>query len=245
MWRAAFLPWPTAIVTVRSDGTMSPPAKMPGWPVIMSGVTATTPPLTMSPGTPSSSERSTSWPSASTSESASSVSNSPVGCGNPSASSAIFSTVSEPPSMRLIVDSHLIITPSSSASATSKSCAGIFSRVRRYTMMASDAPSLFAVRAASIAVLPPPYTTTRRPSIGMLSPSIERSIDTASTTRAAVPAGMYARFAMCAPTARNAASKPPSRIVPRMSLTLVSSRMSTPISTIRWISASRMARGRR
>ena len=30
MCRAAFLPWPIATVTVRSDGTMSPPAKMPG-----------------------------------------------------------------------------------------------------------------------------------------------------------------------------------------------------------------------
>ena len=30
MCRAAFLPWPIAIVTVRSRGTMSPPAKMPG-----------------------------------------------------------------------------------------------------------------------------------------------------------------------------------------------------------------------
>jgi hypothetical protein len=36
--RAAFLPWPTATVTLRSAGTMSPPAKMPGWPVIMVGV---------------------------------------------------------------------------------------------------------------------------------------------------------------------------------------------------------------
>ena len=30
MWRAARLPWPIAAVTVRSDGTMSPPAKTPG-----------------------------------------------------------------------------------------------------------------------------------------------------------------------------------------------------------------------
>ena len=37
MWRAAFLPWPTPTVTVRSSGTMSPPAKIPGWPVIMFG----------------------------------------------------------------------------------------------------------------------------------------------------------------------------------------------------------------
>ena len=34
MWRAAFLPCPTPIVTVRSLGTMSPPANTPGHPVI-------------------------------------------------------------------------------------------------------------------------------------------------------------------------------------------------------------------
>ena len=132
MCRAAFLPWPTATVTVRSDGTMSPPAKMPGCPVIMFGPTLTTPSAISSPGTPSSSDRSTSWPSASTSESASRVSNSPVGCGKPLASSAIFSTVIVPSSpIRLIVDSHLTSTPSCSASSSSDSCAGIFSRVRR------------------------------------------------------------------------------------------------------------------
>ena len=43
MWRAAFLPWPVAIVTERCAGTMSPPAKMPGRPVIMSGPTTTVP----------------------------------------------------------------------------------------------------------------------------------------------------------------------------------------------------------
>ena len=131
MWRAAFLPWPTATVTVRSDGTMSPPANTPAKPVIMLGPTWTTPSLTASPGTPSSSDRSTSWPSASTSESASSVSNSPVGCGKPFSSSSIFSTVSTPSSMRLMVESHFIMTPSCSASSTSKSCAGMRSRVRR------------------------------------------------------------------------------------------------------------------
>ncbi len=35
MWRAARLPCPTATVTERSKGTMSPPAKTPGQPVIM------------------------------------------------------------------------------------------------------------------------------------------------------------------------------------------------------------------
>ena len=38
MCLAAFLPWPTATVTLRSAGTMSPPANTPGRPVIMSRV---------------------------------------------------------------------------------------------------------------------------------------------------------------------------------------------------------------
>ena len=42
--RAAFLPWPTPTVTVRSLGTMSPPANTPGQPVIIDGVTTTLPP---------------------------------------------------------------------------------------------------------------------------------------------------------------------------------------------------------
>ena len=41
--RAAFLPWPTAVVTVRSNGTMSPPANTPAQPVCMSGPTMTVP----------------------------------------------------------------------------------------------------------------------------------------------------------------------------------------------------------
>ena len=54
MWRAAFFPCPMATVTVRSAGTMSPPAKIPGCPVIMFGPTWTTPSATSIPGTPSS-----------------------------------------------------------------------------------------------------------------------------------------------------------------------------------------------
>ena len=131
MWRAAFLPCPMATVTVRSAGTMSPPAKMPSCEVIMLGPTFTTPPSISRPGTRSRSERSTSCPSAITTESASSVSNSPVGCGTPFSSSCIFSTVIAPSPASLMVDSHLMSTPSSIASCTSKSCAGIFSRVRR------------------------------------------------------------------------------------------------------------------
>jgi len=59
------------------------------------------------------------------------VSNSPVGCGKPDSSSAIFSTIRVASPASLTVVSHFILTPSCSASSTSKSCAGIFSRVRR------------------------------------------------------------------------------------------------------------------
>src|SRR4029453_9943254 len=52
MFLAAFLPWPIATVTVRSAGTMSPPAKIPGWPGIMFGPTRTTPSSISRPGTP-------------------------------------------------------------------------------------------------------------------------------------------------------------------------------------------------
>jgi hypothetical protein len=58
---------------------MSPPAKMPGCPVIRSGPTSTVPPENVTPGTPSSTARSASWPRASTRQSADRSSNSPVG----------------------------------------------------------------------------------------------------------------------------------------------------------------------
>ncbi len=110
---------------------MSPPAKMPGCPVIRSGPTSTTPSENVTPGTPSSTDRSAFWPSASTRQSAASSSNSPVGCGKPVSSSLIFSIVSVPASAFATVDSQRMVTPSSSASCTSMSWAGIFSRVRR------------------------------------------------------------------------------------------------------------------
>ncbi len=143
-------------VTVRSAGIMSPPAKIPGEPVIRSGATSTTPSSVATPGTPSSRPRSDSCPSARTSASAASVSSSPVGCGKPLSSSSMRSSVSTPASACFTVESHFLRTPSSSASSTSKSWAGIRSRVRRYTTTASSAPRRLAVRAASIAVLPPP-----------------------------------------------------------------------------------------
>jgi len=135
---------------------MSPPAKTPANPVIRSLPTSTTWSEKVTPGTSASTDRSASWPRASTRQSASRSSNSPVGWGKPDSSSRIFSITSLPSSARATVDSQRIVMPSSSASVTSESWAGIRSRVRRYTTTASDAPSLRAVRAASMAVFPPP-----------------------------------------------------------------------------------------
>ena len=111
---------------------MSPPANTPGHPVISDVDTCTVP--SRSNSTPGSARRkavSVSWPSARITVSAASVSNRPVGCGNPDSSSSITSTCSSGPSNAVIVRSQLIRTPSRSASSASSSCAGICSRVRR------------------------------------------------------------------------------------------------------------------
>ena len=100
-------------------------------PVIMSGPTLTTPFSIAMPGQLFRSERSTSWPSARTTQSASSSSSCPVGWGKPVSSSSMRSMVSLPPASLLMVDSQRITTPSSRASSTSSACAGMRSRVRR------------------------------------------------------------------------------------------------------------------
>ena len=77
------------------------------------------------------SDKSVSWPSASTRESASSSSNSPVPTATPFSSSVMRSSISRPPSACVTVDNQRIWTPSAWASRTSSSWAGIRSRVRR------------------------------------------------------------------------------------------------------------------
>ena len=131
--RAARLPWPTPTVTVRSAGTMSPPANIPGAPVISEGDTFTVPSRSNStPGTSRRKPVSVSWPSARMTVSASSVSKRPVGCGKPELVELHHLDLQLlAPRTRLIVRSQLIRTPSRSASSASSSCAGICSRVRR------------------------------------------------------------------------------------------------------------------
>ena len=117
MNRAAFLPCPIPTVTVRSAGTMSPPANTPGQPVIIEADTITVPSrLNSTPGTWRRNAVSASWPTARISVSAASVSSCPVGRGKPSSSSSITSTVISGPSNAVIVCSQLIRTPSRSAS---------------------------------------------------------------------------------------------------------------------------------
>jgi hypothetical protein len=69
---------------------------------------------------------------ASTRLSAASVSYTPVGRGLPSSPITIFSTVSAPPGATPVTAlNQRMVMPSSSASATSKSCAGMSLRRRR------------------------------------------------------------------------------------------------------------------
>ena len=127
MLRAARLPWPTAAVTVRSPGTMSPPAKMPACPVIMSGPTMTVPSgLNSMPGTRFKkravgllAERQHDGIGLEGLESPRSA----AAC--PFASSSIRSTVRVGPAISLMLASHLILTPSAIASSASKACAGM------------------------------------------------------------------------------------------------------------------------
>jgi len=99
-------------------GTMSPPAKIPGAPVIIRASTATTPSCTVTASAPRSSERVGSWPSASTRCPRRVPRASPVGWGGRSRRASIRSTVSLPSSGRLMVASHLVRTPSASASSS-------------------------------------------------------------------------------------------------------------------------------
>jgi hypothetical protein len=131
MVRAARLPWPTPMVTVRSDGTASPPAKMPGTSVIrLFGSTWTTSPSKRIPGIDLRKSLSVSWPRARITVSAASFSNRPVPRGLPFSSSSMISTVRSS-STSVMVRSQFIFTPSRSASAASSAWAGICSAVRR------------------------------------------------------------------------------------------------------------------
>jgi hypothetical protein len=99
-----------------------------------------------------------------------------------------------------------MLTPSSRASSISASAAGISSRVRRYHMETSVAPSLRAHRAASIAVLPPPMTATRLPTFTGLPAFTSRRKSIPESTSGWSSPGMRSARLLHAPTARMTAS---------------------------------------
>ena len=120
MWRAAFLPWPTAAVIVRAPPIMSPPAKMPSAARIRASTSTTLPRPMRMPGTFFRNSTSACCPTASTSESVLSVWNCPVPTQpEPSGSISICSTMISSSPNCFTVESHLIFTPSAKASMAS------------------------------------------------------------------------------------------------------------------------------
>ena len=76
-------------------------------------------------------------------------------------------------------------------------------------MTVSEAPRRSAVRAASMATLPPPITATTRPRTGALPRSTSPSRPMASISLLPSIAGMLMWLETCAPTATKTTSNPP------------------------------------
>ena len=187
---------------------------------------------------------STFWPKAKTTASDGNSSNWPVGCGLPFSSSTIFSILRASLEASEMVDNHLTWMPSAIAASISSAFALIFSRLRRYTITGS-APIRRRERATSTAVLPPPYTVTRRAI--SISPvvSIWPKTDRAFKTWVVSPCGISAPADTEAPKPRITASYLPFFFSASMSSILRPHSMVTPISVMRLISASKMLRGKR
>ena len=209
MLRAAFLPWPMATVTVRSAGhhvaagedARAGRSSGRGRPRRRRRVMTT-------PGTPSSSDSSASWPSASTSGVGVELARTRrLAAGKPASSSIIFSITSLPSSAWAIVDSHMIRTPSSAPPPPRCRGPASCSRVRRYTTTASVgaqppggpggvhrgvAAAVDRDPASELAAAPrPPSCAGARPRRG---------------SRRSRRPGCRRACPCCAPTARNAAS---------------------------------------
>ena len=163
---AAFLPAAAALTAISAPDWQSPAAKIPGRVVMnVFGSTATVPFLVSSIPRSAKQSARTRCPMAAIMEVQLSVNSEPsIGTGlrRPEASgspSCIFMHLRARPSPLFSAASgavrYWISTPSARASSISKSLAGISALVLRYRMMALE-PSRTAVRAASIAVFPPP-----------------------------------------------------------------------------------------
>ena len=177
---AASLPAANASVTVAGPVTASPPAKTPGRLVVsVLGSTWIVLPLPMR--TPKSSGVWGACPIAAIRVSNTSVNSLPLTgtglCRPLSSGSPSFILIQVTFNLLLClsilvgVTRYLMSIPSSSACSISAGSAGISVRVRRYRILTFWAPRRVAVRAASMATLPPPTTATFFPRDG-LSPRL-------------------------------------------------------------------------
>ena len=169
--------WPCFIASTADLGpvTPSPPAKMPSSSVAsVSGSVINQPPrVVLTPVFSGNTERSVAWPIAIMTVSPSTdvvTLSSKVGLNFPSASNTAVhflkcTPVTLPSLLTISVgpQEFIIFTPSSTASSISQGWAGISSEDSRQTAVTSLAPSRRAVRATSMATLPPPMTTTLSP----------------------------------------------------------------------------------
>ena len=188
--KAARRPWPTAVVIIVGPVTTSPAAKTCGTAVcsVPGSALSVRLPLVSRPNASVSAP----MPAATMTTSHSRLLrwlSSYSGWKRPSGSNTQVQTLSSAPCTRpspvkwSMPQPSCSVMPSARASSTSKSWAGISSQHSRLTWSTDAAPRRRAVRAASMATLPPPTTSTRLPARSTASPSltareeVERALD--------------------------------------------------------------------
>ncbi len=119
-------------------------------------------------------------------------------------------------------------------------------RGERTVTLTSMPPSLSAVRQQSIAVLPPPITTTRLPMVCTCSKAtdVSQSMPMWTLALASLRPGMSRSLPLGAPVPMKTASKPSFSSAARLLISWPK-RVSTPKSRMRSISSSSTLTGRR
>jgi len=229
--KAARRPWPTAVVIIVGPVTTSPAAKTYGIGVCSVAASA----FSVRFGFVSRPKASVSalMPAATITASQAMVLrcvSSYSGAKRPSSPKTQVQTFSSAPATRpsptkwSMPQPSCSVTPSARASRTSKSWAGISSQHSRLTWSTEAAPSRRAERAASMATLPPPTTSTLLP----VRPTSLPSFTSARKSRALITPslsspGTCSLTALCVPVATKTASNP-------SSFSLAGSAILTPVS---------------
>ena len=216
--KAARRPWPTAVVIIVGPVTTSPAAKMCGTAVcsVPGSALSVRLPLVSRPNDSVSAP----MPAATMTTSHSTVCfllSSYSGANLPSGSKTQVQTLSSAP-LHAAVAGEVVDAPAvvqrdalGLASSTSKSWAGISSQHSRLAWSTDAAPRRRAVRAASMATLPPPTTRTFLParSTGLPSLTSARKVRALWMPSSSSP-GTRSCTALCVPVATRTASKPSS-----------------------------------